>query len=195
MFTGIIAAVGTAAGISRQGGDMRLTVAAGGLELDDITPGDSILVNGVCLTVVEKGPGGFTVDVSAETLSCTTFDALKEGSRLNLEKAMAAGGRFNGHLVSGHVDGTGTVVSIEAAGASTRYLVELPQELSRYACDKGSICLDGVSLTVNRVEKNRISVNIIPHTAAQTIFGDYRPGTRVNIEVDMIARYLERLIR
>lgn len=194
MFTGIIAAVGTAAGISRQGTDMRLTVAAGGLDLDDITPGDSISVNGICLTVVEKGPGGFSVDVSAETLSCTTFDALREGSRLNLEKAMAAGGRFNGHLVSGHVDGTGTVVSIEAAGASTRYLVELPPELTRYTCDKGSICLDGVSLTVNRVEKNRISVNIIPHTAAQTIFGDYRPGTRVNVEVDMIARYLERLI-
>ena len=194
MFTGIIAAVGRAVEVSRRGDDMRLAVDAGGLALNDIESGDSLCVNGVCLTVTGKAGGRFTVDVSGETLSCTTFGGLTEGAPLNLEKSMPAGGRFDGHLVSGHVDGTGSVVAVEAAGESVRCDIELPEDLLRYVCRKGSICIDGVSLTVNRVEGSRISLNIIPHTLARTLIGNYRPGTLVNVEVDMIARYLERLL-
>jgi len=194
MFTGIIQAVGHVAASEARGGDCRLRVATGKLDLSDVKLGDSIATNGVCLTVVELPGDGFIADVSVETLTHTTLGALKKGARVNLEKALTASSRLGGHLVSGHVDGVGEVISLHADARATRYRLRAPDMLARYIAHKGSICVDGVSLTVNAVVGAEFELAIVPHTTAETIFGDYRPGSRVNLEVDVIARYLERLL-
>lgn len=194
MFTGIIQAVGQVAASEMRGGDCRLRIATGKLDLSDVQLGDSIATNGVCLTVVDLPGDGFVADVSVETLTHTTLGSLKRGACVNLEKALTASSRLGGHLVSGHVDGVGEVLSLHADARATRYRMRAPVSLARYIAHKGSICVDGVSLTVNAVEGAEFELAIVPHTTAETIFGDYRPGSRVNLEVDVIARYLERLL-
>ena len=194
MFTGIIESIGTIARIERRGGDVRLHVDAGALGLDDVKLGDSISVSGVCLTAVEIDGAVFTVDVSTETLARTTLGALRDGDPVNLEKAMRLSDRLGGHLVAGHIDGVGRVVSIEPDARSQRWLFELPAALARYLAPKGSICIDGVSLTVNEVDGARFGVNLIPHTIDVTTFKARRTGDAVNIEVDLLARYVEQLL-
>jgi riboflavin synthase len=193
MFTGIVQTVGTIARIEPRGGDTRLVIDAGSLDLADVAVGDSISVSGVCLTAIALEHIQFAADVSVETLSRTTIGALQIGACVNLEKSLRLADRLGGHLVSGHVDGIGKVVSIEPDARSQRWVFELPEGLSRYAAAKGSICIDGVSLTVNEVTGSRFGVNLIPHTIEVTTFRDRRVGDGVNIEVDLIARYVERL--
>ncbi|MAT94512.1 MAG: riboflavin synthase [Halioglobus sp.] len=195
MFTGIIQAVGTIAERQARGGDVRLHVATGKLPLDDVALGDSICTNGVCLTVVDLPGDGFWADVSVETLDFTTLGALPPGASVNLEKALTPASRLGGHIVSGHVDGVGEVVSLAGDARSVRVVLRAPDALARYIAHKGSICVDGTSLTVNAVSGARFELNIIPQTMAETVFGQYAPGTRVNLEVDVIARYLERLVQ
>jgi len=195
MFTGIIQAVGEVAALQPRGGDLRLRVNTGKLPLDDVAPGDSICTSGVCLTVIELPGDGYWADVSVETLNFTTLGSLAVGSRVNLEKALTPASRLGGHIVSGHVDGVGEVVSLREDARSTRFVMRAPDDLARYIAHKGSICVDGTSLTVNAVNGAEFELNIIPQTMAETIFGDYRPGSRVNLEVDVIARYLERLLQ
>jgi riboflavin synthase len=196
MFTGIIQAVGHISHLSESGGgDARVTVAGGGLDLSDAQLGDSIACNGVCLTVVAKTPESFSVDVSGETFSCTIGFA--PGDQVNLEKAMRLSDRLGGHLVSGHVDGVGEVVRFEpVAGGdgSWRLDIKAPAKLGRYLAPKGSVAVNGVSLTVNRVQGTEFSINLIPHTLEQTMLKDLKPGTRVNLEADMLARYADRLL-
>ncbi|WP_456371849.1 riboflavin synthase [Thiolapillus sp.] len=194
MFTGIIQAIGTVSSIKDQGGDVRLRIHTGKLDLSDVELGDSIAVNGVCLTAVELPGDGFVADVSGETLSLTSLGQLKSGSPVNLEKALTLATRLGGHLVSGHVDGLGTVISREEDARSVRFVIEAPAELAKYIVHKGSITVDGTSLTVNGVDGARFDLNIVPHTLQETIMDSYRPGSRVNLEVDLIARYLERLL-
>lgn len=194
MFTGIIQSVGQVAQIEPQGEDTRLYIKTGKLELNDVIPGDSIAVNGVCLTAVELPGDGFWADVSGETLAKTTLAELQSGSPVNLEKALTPTTRLGGHLVSGHVDGVGEVVLREAAGRSEHFRIRAPDSLSHYIAKKGSICVDGTSLTVNDVKGSIFDLNIVPHTLRETIMDQYQPGTRVNLEVDIIARYLERLL-
>ena len=194
MFTGIIEALGLVSRLERINSEWRLEINTGSLNLDDVKIGDSISVNGCCLTVVSLGVSSFSADVSNETLSCTSLSTLKSGSPTNLEKAMAASGRFGGHIVSGHVDGVGTLYSQKEDGQSRRLVFEAPSEISRYIAGKGSICVDGVSLTVNAVMNNQFSINVIPHTQKETIIGSYLEGQKVNLEVDLFARYLERLL-
>jgi riboflavin synthase len=194
MFTGIIEAVGRVSALEPRGGDVRLKVGAGGLDLSAAAIGDSVAVNGCCLTVVELGADGFAADVSRESLALTTLGQLKPGSRVNLERALTLSRPLGGHLVTGHVDGIGRVESRSDDGRSVRFRLRAPDELARYLARKGSICVDGVSLTVNEVEGNAFGVNIVPHTLEATVFGDYREGSRVNLEVDIVARYLERLL-
>ena len=194
MFTGIIKARGSVAKIQRQGGDVRLTIRASGLPWEDYAVGDSISVNGVCLTVVTLHKDGFDTDVSTETLGVTALAGLQEGSAVNLEPALALGERLGGHLVSGHVDCIGVVKSVAEDARSTRLNIKIPAEYTRYVAKKGSICIDGVSLTINEVSGNSFDLNIIPHTAAVTTINDYAVGTKVNVEVDLLARYLERLL-
>lgn len=177
-----------------KGSDMRLRIETGKLDLSDVQLGDSIAVNGVCLTAVELPGNDFWADVSGETLARTTFGDFKPGTRVNLEKALTPTTRLGGHLVSGHVDGVGEVIERYTDGRSERFRIQAPDELAKYIAEKGSICVDGTSLTVNAVEGAVFDLNIVPHTLAETIMGDYRPGTRVNLEVDLIARYLERLV-
>lgn len=191
MFAGIVAAVGTVVAVRATAGGLRLRVAAGGLDLGDVAVGDSIAVNGVCLTVVARAPDGFEADVSRETLGCTAGFA--EGERVNLEKALRVGDRVGGHFVSGHVDGVGVVTRCEAVADHRLLEVALPEALARYVARKGSIAVNGVSLTVNAVEGPHFAVNLIPHTLATTNLGALRVGDRVNVEVDLLARYLERL--
>jgi riboflavin synthase len=194
MFTGIIEAVGEVAGLEPRGGDLRLRVRTGKLDLADVALGDSIAVNGVCLTAVELPGDGFAADVSRETLSLTSLGQLRAGSPVNLEKALTLATRLGGHLVSGHVDGLGTVVERRDDARSVRFGMEAPAELARYIAHKGSITVDGTSLTVNAVDGCRFELNIVPHTLQETIMGGYSPGRRVNLEVDLVARYLERLL-
>ena len=194
MFTGIIQAVGTVVAMQPTGGDLRLRVNTGKLPLLDVAIGDSICTSGVCLTVIELPGDGYWADVSVETLDFTTLGGLKPGSRVNLEKALTPASRLGGHIVSGHVDGVGEVLSLEEAGRSIRVELSAPAGLAKYIAHKGSICIDGTSLTVNAVNGRRFDLNIIPQTMAETIFSQYSPGTRVNLEVDVIARYLERLV-
>jgi riboflavin synthase len=193
MFTGIIETTGRIARIEPRGGDVRLAVAAGALGLGDVAIGDSIAVSGVCLTAIEIDRGVFVVDVSTETLSRTSLGALGVGAAVNLEKAMRLSDRLGGHLVSGHIDGLGKVVAIEHDARSQRWTFELPPELARYVAPKGSIAIDGVSLTVNEADGRRFGVNLIPQTIEVTTLKDRRVGDSVNIEVDMIARYVERM--
>ncbi|MGD8557563.1 MAG: riboflavin synthase [Chromatiales bacterium] len=194
MFTGIIQATGTITRMESRNGDMRLSIATGKLDLSDVAMGDSIAVNGVCLTAVELPGDGFSADVSNETLALTTLGNLKVGSRVNLEKALTLSDRLGGHLVSGHVDGIGTVLERSPDARSERFVIEAPDVLARYIAQKGSVCVDGTSLTVNKVDGARFELNIVPHTLQETIIGDYVPGSEVNLEVDLIARYLERLM-
>ena len=195
MFTGIIEAIGTVSQIINNGSDKSFWIDSGKLDLTDLSIGDSVCVNGVCLTAVELSATGFLMDVSNETLSCSTFDTIKTGDQVNLEMALRPSDRLSGHIVSGHVDGVGQVNKIFEDGSSVRYEIEVPDDLARYICKKGSVCVDGVSLTVNEIENSVFNVNIIPHTSEETIFSNYRIGSRVNLEVDLIARYLESLMR
>ena len=194
MFTGIIEAIGAIARIEPKGGDARILINTGKLDLSDVKLGDSIAVNGVCLTAVELPGEGFWADVSGETLTRTRFADIKEGSRVNLEKALTPTTRLGGHLVSGHVDGIGEVVERSPAGRSIRFRIRAADELARYIAEKGSICVDGISLTVNAVDGAVFELNIVPHTLLETIMDDYQVGTQVNLEVDIIARYLERML-
>jgi len=180
--------------MQRRGGDVRLRVRTSRLVLDDIHLGDSIATNGVCLTVVDLPGDGYLADVSLESLSLTTLGGLNVGSPLNLEKALTLSTPLGGHLVSGHVDGVGRVLERRVDARSVRFRIEAPPELARYIAHKGSICVDGASLTVNAVEGSRFELNIVPHTLQETIMEDYQAGTLVNLEVDLVARYLERLL-
>jgi riboflavin synthase len=191
MFTGIIQAIGHIHDYEARGADARMVIHGGGLDLSDIAQGDSIAVNGVCLTAIAMTPESFTVDVSAETLRCT--EGFLPGAEVNLEKALRASDRLGGHFVSGHVDGVGTVQRFEQAGESHFVEIESPPSLARYIAAKGSITVNGVSLTVNRVNGNRFTLNLIPHTLAQTTLKHLKSGSRVNLEIDLVARYVERL--
>ncbi len=195
MFTGIIQALGSVDSIESKGGDMRIGIDTCDLELSACEPGDSIAVNGVCLTAVVWEKHGFVADVSLETLNKTSLGQLQSGSPVNLEKALTLNTALGGHLVSGHVDGLATVVALENDARSMRYKFELAPGLQHYIAEKGSVTIDGASLTVNRVDNNRFEVNIVPHTREKTLFQYYRLQSQVNIEVDIIARYLERLMR
>ena len=192
MFTGIVTAIGRIASARPHGDGLRLRIDAPGFGLADVALGDSIALQGVCHTVVAKDETGFEVDTSAATLAVTT--GLAEGREVNLEKSLTLADRLGGHLVSGHVDGVGAVTAFDDLGGSWRLEIEMPAELARYVARKGSIAVDGVSLTVNAVTGNRFEVNIIPHTRAVTTLGRLAAGSRVNLEVDMTARYLERLM-
>jgi riboflavin synthase len=191
MFTGIVTAVGRISTTVPQGDGMRLRIEAKELGMEDVAIGDSIAIQGVCHTVVAKDGAGFEVDTSRATLSVTT--GLEAGREVNLEKSLRLSDRLGGHLMQGHVDGVGVVSAFEDVGGSWRLEVEAPAALARYIAKKGSIAIDGVSLTVNSVEGSRFEINVIPHTRAVTTFRNLARGTRVNLEVDMIARYLERL--
>ncbi|MDH5191351.1 MAG: riboflavin synthase [Gammaproteobacteria bacterium] len=194
MFTGIIQAIGTIESLDKKGNDLSLQINTGKLDLADVQSGDSIAVNGVCLTAVDLPGNGFRADVSGETLSLTSLGSLKEGSHVNLEKALTPTTRLGGHLVSGHVDGLGEVVRRWDEGKSVRFIIKAPNELAKYIAFKGSITIDGISLTVNKVNGAEFELNIVPHTLQETIMGEYQAGRKVNLEVDLIARYLERLI-
>ncbi|KAF0807616.1 riboflavin synthase subunit alpha [Alcanivorax xiamenensis] len=195
MFTGIIEAQGHIDALIPSNGDVTLRIQSANLDFADVRLGDSIAVNGVCLTVTELAGGDtFAADVSGETLALTSLKQLKAGSRVNLEKAMTPSTRMGGHLVSGHVDGLGKVVSLTPDARSVRIDIEAPAELARYIAKKGSITVDGISLTVNEVDGRVFSLNIIPHTQDVTTIQDWKAGTPVNLEVDIIARYLERLL-
>ena len=194
MFTGIVEVTGEIAAITPKGGDASLYLRTGKLDLADVQLGDSIAVNGVCLTAVSLPGDGFMADVSGETLSLTTLGDLRVGHRVNLEKALTPTTRLGGHLVSGHVDGVGEVLKLTPDARSTRIDIRAPKELARYIAKKGSITVDGISLTVNDVDGAVFSLNIVPHTQQITTIGEWQPGSRVNLEVDVIARYLERLL-
>jgi riboflavin synthase len=194
MFTGIIQAKGSIAALERRGGDVRLSVQSDSLPFASYDVGESIAVNGVCLTAVALRADGFDTDVSVETLDVTSLGGLGVGDNVNLEPSLSLGDRLGGHLVSGHVDCLGTVTGRKADARSIRISVEIPEEFARYVARKGSVTVDGVSLTVNDVSATRFEVNIIPHTADVTIIGDYAVGTNVNVEVDLLARYIERLL-
>lgn len=194
MFTGIIQAIGQIGRIESRGGDTRLSVATGKLPLADVKLGDSIAVNGVCLTAIALGAVEFSADVSRETLHRTTLGQLHSGAPVNLELALLPTTRLGGHLVSGHIDGVGRVVEKRDDGRSVRFTLQAPDELAKYIAAKGSIAIDGISLTVNEVDGARFGVNIVPHTLAETTLGRTDPGHKVNLEVDLLARYLERLM-
>ena len=198
MFTGIVQDVGRIVSLERRAGDVRLRIAVMNLRLDRTAPGDSIAVSGVCLTALDlektAGAQSFAADVSNETLSLTTLGALSVGSRVNLEPALRAGDALGGHLVSGHVDGLGEVLSIESDARSVRMRFGCPPALARYFARKGSVAIDGVSLTVNEVGSADFGVNLIPHTQTVTTLGEFTVGRKVNLEVDQVARYVERLL-
>lgn len=194
MFTGIVAAVGRIASIEPRGGDLRLRIDAGALAMDDVAPGDSIAVGGVCLTAIAPDARGFSADVSTETLSLTTLGARRVGDGVNLEKSLRLADRLGGHLVSGHVDAIATVLSVHDDGRAQRWRFALPPALARFVARKGSITIDGVSLTVNDVADDSFGVALIPHTLAVTSFGERRVGDAVNLEVDLLARYLDRML-
>ncbi len=194
MFTGIIEGVGAIASIEPRGGDVRLRVSAGTLAFDDVRLGESIAVNGICLTVVAFDAASFEADASTETLSLTTLGRLAIGAAVNLERAMRPNDRLGGHLVSGHVDGVGAVASIHDDARAQRWRFTAPATLLRYIAKKGSICVDGVSLTVNEVDADGFEVALVPHTVAHTAFSSTQVGDAVNLEIDLVARYVERLL-
>ena len=193
MFTGIISAIGKIAELEHRQGDVRISIHAPELGFEDVGLGDRIACNGVCLTAVELIDQGFIADVSVETLSLTTIEHWKVDTGINLEKAMQASDRFGGHIVSGHVDGIGEVVSLHEDARSWRFTIKAPANLAKYIAQKGSITVDGTSLTVNAVNGSEFELNIVPHTMIHTVISDYQVGSKVNLEVDLIARYLERL--
>jgi len=194
MFTGIIEAVGRVVALQPQHGDLRLRIKTNELDLSDVRLGDSIATNGVCLTVVDLPGDGYWADVSRETLDNTSLPQWTLGQPVNLEKALTPQTRLGGHIVSGHVDGVGEVVSRYPDARSERFRLRAPKELAKYIAHKGSITIDGTSLTVNKVDGTEFELNIVPHTLAQTIMGNYTSGTQVNLEVDVLARYIERLM-
>ncbi len=198
MFTGIIEAVGKIKAINVNAQGARLVIDTNNLDMSDVKLGDSIATNGICLTVVDfdnsKNSGSYSADVSNETLQRTGFANYQVGTRVNLEKAMLASTRFGGHMVSGHVDGISEVISISNNGNSIEYWLSMPSDLGHYIAEKGSVTIDGTSLTVNALAEGKFRLTIVPHTVKETIFADYQVGTKVNIEVDLIARYLERLL-
>jgi riboflavin synthase len=195
VFSGLVKGIGRVAQRTDAGGDARLVIELGGSGVAPLAVGGSIAVNGVCLTAVAAAPTSFTADVSAATLAVTTLGGLGKGSRVNLEPPLKAGDPLDGHIVTGHVDGVGEVVSIDAAGSSKRLVIAVPAALARYIAPKGSVAVDGVSLTVNAAGATDFEVNVIPHTQSVTVIGQYARGTAVNIEVDLLARYLERLVQ
>jgi riboflavin synthase len=194
MFTGIVQGVGTVRAIEPRGGDVTLVFDTGSVSLAGIELGGSIAVNGVCLTATRFDTASFAADVSRETLSLTTLGDRVVGTRVNLEKALLAGQALGGHYVTGHVDGVGRLLSRHDDGRSVRMEFQVPADLARYVARKGSICIDGVSLTVNGATGDRFDVNLVPHTLEVTTLGDLRAGSRVNLEVDIIARYVERMM-
>ncbi|VAW63115.1 Riboflavin synthase eubacterial/eukaryotic [hydrothermal vent metagenome] len=194
MFTGIIESVGEIESIEDKGGDARFCIKTGKMDMSDVLLGDSIAMNGVCLTAIELRADAYYADVSGETLSLTSLQQLKEGSAVNLEKALTPNTRLGGHMVSGHVDGLAKVVGRYDDARSVRFVIEAPPSLAKYIAVKGSITVDGISLTVNRVNGCQFELNIVPHTLQETIMQQYQPGSQVNLEVDLIARYLERLM-
>jgi riboflavin synthase len=194
MFTGIIAAIGQIEQLKATGADIRLKVSTGKLDMGDVALGDSIATNGVCLTVVEFSSQHFCADVSPETIKRTGFADYRAGAKVNLEKALQANARLGGHIVSGHVDGVGEVLSITAVDRWLEAWIKAPDELAKYLAEKGSVTVDGVSLTVNDVDGASFMLTLVPHTLQETIIGTYKAGTKVNLEVDLIARYLERLL-
>jgi len=194
MFTGIIEAVGTIAAMQNQQGDIRLRIQTGDLDLGDVKLGDSIATNGVCLTVVELPGDGFWADVSRESITHTRIADWKKGDKVNLEKALTLNTRLGGHIVTGHVDGVGTITERKDDARSVRFTVQAPANIQKYIAAKGSITVDGVSLTANDVDGDLVELNIVPHTAQETLINDYKIGTQVHLEVDIIARYLERMM-
>jgi len=195
MFTGIILAIGKIAAIDRRAGDCRLKIDTANLSLNDVLLGDSIAVNGVCLTAVELGEHFFYADVSNETLSRTILNTSTVGTSVNLELALTPSTRMGGHIVSGHVDGIGFVTEKKADGRSFRFTLKAPDNLAKYIAEKGSICINGISLTINEVKGASFSVNIVPYTMKDTTLGEAIVGTQVNLEVDLLARYMERLMQ
>jgi riboflavin synthase len=193
MFTGIVQGVGRVISIESRGGDVTMMFDTGSVTVDGVATGDSIAVNGACLTATTLGPGRFGADVSHETLSVTTLGQWRQGTRVNLEKALRAGDALGGHYVTGHVDGIAVLEKREDDARSVRMRFAAPPELARYIARKGSVCIDGVSLTVNAVDGVSFEVNLIPHTLDVTILRDYRAGVSVNVEIDIIARYVERM--
>lgn len=194
MFTGIIEGVGAVASVEPRGGDVRLRIATGTLPFEVVRLGESIAVNGVCLTVVAFDAASFEADASTETLALTTLGGLAPGAPVNLERAMRPDDRLGGHLVSGHVDGIGAVVSVHEDARAQRWRFSAPASLLRYVAKKGSICVDGVSLTVNEVDAEGFEVALVPHTVSHTAFASTRVGDAVNLEIDLVARYVERLL-
>jgi len=194
MFTGIIEAVGKVKALEHKSQDIRLTVSVGKLDMTDVSCGDSIAVNGVCLTAIGFNADKFSADVSLESMRKTTLGSLKPGSKVNLEKAITATTRLGGHLVSGHVDGVGEVTQKTQEARSAFFRIRAPSELAKYIASKGSITIDGISLTVNKVSGAKFDINIVPHTLAATTIAGFDVGTKVNLEVDLLARYMERLM-
>ncbi|CEO40092.1 riboflavin synthase [Photobacterium kishitanii] len=194
MFTGIIEAVGKISALTPKGADVSVTVDSGLLDLADVKLGDSIATNGVCLTVVKLTGKGYVADLSLETLNRTAFANYKAGQVVNLEKAMLATTRFGGHMVSGHIDAVAEVIERQHIGRAIEFWIKVPPQLAKYISEKGSVAVDGISLTVNAVRGNEFKLTIVPHTAAETTMADFNVGRKINLEVDVIARYLERLM-
>lgn len=195
MFTGIVEAVGKLTAITPKGEDITVTVEVGKLDMADVKLGDSIATNGVCLTVVDFGSNYYSADLSLETLNKTGFAAYQVGDKVNLEKAMLPTTRFGGHIVSGHVDGVGVIVERNQVGRAIEFWVEMPAEITKYVAEKGSITVDGISLTVNDLRKNGFKLTIVPHTSEETTIDHFQVGRKVNLEVDVLARYMERLLQ
>jgi riboflavin synthase len=195
MFTGIILAVGKISQIEKKMGDVRLAINTGTLSLKGAKLGDSIAINGICLTVVELGDNHFVADISNETLARTNLNSVSIGTSVNLELALTPQARMGGHIVSGHVDGLAKLVEQTPDGRSIRFKFKAPDDLAKYIAEKGSICLNGISLTINQVEGVEFSVNIVPHTLKETTLGEILVGDSVNLEVDLLARYMERLMK
>lgn len=193
MFTGIIEEIGTIRNIEIRGPSARITISSSRV-LEDSSVGDSISVNGICLTVTSMNSGSFTADIMNETIKRTAFHSMRVGTKVNLERAMKVDGRFGGHMVSGHIDGTATIQSIEQQGNATWYSLKPPSDLLRYIVEKGSVALDGTSLTVAYVDRDKFKVSIIPHTSEATVLSEKRPGQKVNIEVDIVGKYIKKLI-
>ncbi|WP_112478252.1 riboflavin synthase [Vibrio variabilis] len=195
MFTGIIEAVGTLKAITPKGEDISVTVDVGKLDMGDVKLGDSIATNGVCLTVVAFTDSSYQADLSLETLKKTGFANYSVGDKVNLEKAMLPTTRFGGHIVSGHVDGVGEIVDRQQVGRAVEYWVQMPSEITKYVAEKGSITVDGISLTVNDLRKDAFKLTIVPHTSEETTIDQFQVGRKVNLEVDVMARYMERLLQ
>lgn len=195
MFTGIVEAVGKLTAITPKGEDITVTVEVGKLDMSDVKLGDSIATNGVCLTVIDFGSNYYSADLSLETLKKTVFANYQVGEKVNLEKAMLPTTRFGGHIVSGHVDGVGEIVERNQVGRAIEFWVAMPAEISKYVAEKGSITVDGISLTVNDLRKNAFKLTIVPHTCEETTIDQFQVGRKVNLEVDVLARYMERLLQ